>query len=175
MKSIQLLGMKHSGKSTLGRLLAQKTSRIFYDLDTLLEAQHPGGKLNSREIYRQFGKDYFQEKEALAAVQAGGLLSSGQGVLAWGGGTITNPRAVEALRGAGLRVFLDEDCAVLFERIMRGGLPAFLSPDHPWEDFQKLYGERTEKMRAECDLVLDLRGCGIDAALTKILSIDTGE
>lgn len=175
MKSIQLLGMKHTGKSTLGRLLAQKTSRTFYDLDTLLEQEHdPGRPLTSREIYKSLGKEAFQRYEAQAAQKAKSLLDSGTGVLAWGGGTITNPQAVEILGSVGYKVFLDENCEVIYQRIMKGGLPAFLSADHPWEDFQRLYQERTEKMRAVCDLIIDLRGCEVDAALEKVIKLTRG-
>ncbi|MEI8093379.1 MAG: shikimate kinase [Spirochaetales bacterium] len=175
MAVLQLLGMKHSGKSTLGSLAARKLGWTFLDLDTLLEAEHPGAhRKTSREIYRELGQATFQHYEAQAATRVALRLASESVVLAWGGGTATNPTAVEALGRQGVLVLLDEKAEVLYERILRGGLPAFLSKDHPWEDFLRLYDERMALMSALTPHRLILGGAGIDRALTQLLEILQG-
>ena len=172
MTSVQLLGMKHTGKSTLGRLLAQNKGLDFDELDLLLEAEQGlQPLLNSREIFRSLGRARFQELEALAAKKVAQRMSKTLLVLAWGGGTIDNPVAVEALRGQGLLVHLVETPKVLFDRILRGGLPAFLSADRPWEDFQKLYERRTNAMSAICDVEFSLEGRPIDQAFQDLLNV----
>lgn len=167
MTTVQLLGMKHSGKSTVGRLWAQRRGWDFYDLDTLLEAKAGGGR-TSRQIYLEEGKAGFQRYEAEAAQFIAGRLAQGRAVLAWGGGTITNPEAVGALRSCGLLVMLSDRPEVLYERILRGGRPAFLSADHPWEDFQALYRERTALMTALTPWTIDLAGGSPDQACDKL-------
>ena len=157
MTTLQLLGMKHSGKSSVGRLWALRKGWDFFDLDTLLEAQ-AGGNRTSRQIYLDEGRDGFQRHEAEAAEFIAGRLQKEKAVLAWGGGTITNPRAVEALKDLGVLVVLADTAEVLFGRILRGGRPAFLSADRPWEDFQVLYRERTALMEALSPWRLDLSG-----------------
>ncbi|NNM67524.1 MAG: shikimate kinase [Spirochaetales bacterium] len=164
--------MKHTGKSTLGRLLAQKREMDFADLDLLLEAeQGPPPLLNSREIFRSLGRIRFQELEALAAKKVAQRMKHSLLVLAWGGGTIDNPEAVEALRDQGVLVHLVEAPKVLFDRILRGGLPAFLSADRPWEDFQKLYERRTAALSAICDVEFSLEGRPIDQAFQDLLNV----
>lgn len=167
METLQLLGMKHTGKSTLGRQWAQRRGWDFYDLDTLLEAQ-AGGQRTSRQIYLDEGKEGFQHWEARAAEAIAGRLAQGRAVLAWGGGTITNPRAVEALRPWGNLVVLVEDAAVLYQRILRGGRPAFLSADRPWDDFQDLYRERMALLGALTPWSLVLAGASPEEAGTRL-------
>lgn len=167
MMSLQLLGMKHSGKSSVGRLWASRRGWDFYDLDTLLEARASGGR-TSRQIYLDEGKDGFQRYEAEAAKFIAGRLAKGRAVLAWGGGTVTNLRAVEALRHQGTLVVLEDRAEVLYERILRGGRPAFLSAERPWEDFQQLYGERTALMEALTPWKLGLAGATPDVACDRL-------
>lgn len=167
MNSLQLLGLKHTGKSSIGRLWAARSGWDFYDLDTLLEAEAGGGR-TSRQIYQAEGREGFQRYEAQAARTIAGRLAEGGAVLAWGGGTITNPEAVEALRSQGVLVVLTERAEVLYERIQRGGRPAFLSADRPWEDFQELYRQRSELLRALTPFSLDLGGASLDEACDRL-------
>lgn len=164
---LQLLGMKHSGKSTLGRLWATKKGWEYYDLDTLLE-NCAGGHRTSRQIYLDEGREGFQAHEAEAARRIAPRLAQGRAVLAWGGGTITNEAAVEVLQGCGTLVVLKDRAEILYERIMRGGRPAFLSADRPWEDFQDLYATRSALFAAVTPWVLELQGASVESALDRL-------
>ncbi len=170
LTTLQLLGMKHTGKSSVGRLWAQRRGWDFYDLDHVLESQFGGGR-TSREIFLEEGREGFQHRETLAANQLAGRLARGRAVLAWGGGTVTNPEAVDILRFLGTMVVLKDQCEVLYERILRSGLPAFLSPDHPWEDFQKVYQERSLLLEAVTPHALDLTGTGLDEAVERLQTL----
>jgi shikimate kinase len=167
VEALQLLGLKHSGKSTVGRLWAARHGWEFLDLDTLLEAESGDGR-TSRQIYREEGKAGFQRLEAAAAGVAADRLTRGRAVLAWGGGTVTNPTAVEALAGLGTLVVLSDRVEVLYERILRGGRPAFLSAESPWEDFQRIYRERTVLLTALTPHLLTLGGCTADQACDRL-------
>jgi len=170
MKSLQLLGLKHSGKSSVGRLWAARRGWDFYDLDALLEAQAGGGR-TSRQIYLDEGKDGFQRLEAEAARHIAGRLDQGRAVLAWGGGTVTNPAAVEALQFRGVLVVLTDRATVLYERILRSGRPAFLSADRPWEDFQILYRERSALLEALTPWRIDLAGASAEEACDRLAQL----
>lgn len=166
-ETIQLLGLKHSGKSSVGRLWAQRQGWEFLDLDVVLEAQ-AGGNRTSRQIYLDEGKAGFQRWEAEAAQAVVDRLSRGRVILAWGGGTVTNPAAVEALKGHGTLVILSDRAEVLYERIMRGGRPAFLSAEKPWDDFQILYKERTDLLQALTPHRLELAGASPDETCRRL-------
>ncbi len=167
MICLQLLGLKHTGKSTVGKLWASRHGWDFYDLDTLLETAAGGGR-SSRQIYLDEGKDGFQRHETAAARSIAVRLARGGAVLAWGGGTVTNPLAVEALRSCGVLVVLTEHFEVLYERILRGGRPAFLSAEHPRDDFEALYRERSALLEALTPWRLDLAGASVDEACERL-------
>lgn len=99
---IFLTGLPGSGKSTLGKKLAQHLDLSFYDLDVLAEEQE-GRKI--REIFSESGEDYFRRLERTCLEK---VLSYPAGmVLATGGGTVCFFDNLQRMKAAGLVVFLD--------------------------------------------------------------------
>ncbi len=157
---IILIGMKHCGKTTIGRLLAHRRGAGFHDLDAIMLKRTGDPALSSaRDLYVTRGEAAFRTLEAEASADLARMLrSEPDAVAALGGGTAANVPAMSALRGAGCFVFIEESPEVLFERIRRGGLPPFLSPEDPYGHFLRLFAERTKSYREHADLVLPLRG-----------------
>ena len=60
MDSIIIVGMKHSGKSSLGNGLATNLSIPFFDTDTIIEEQH---KISVRQLFVQQGETAFKNAE----------------------------------------------------------------------------------------------------------------
>ena len=84
-ENIVLIGMPGCGKTTIGKILAQRLMRRFVDVDELVAQQV--GKLKAR-IYREEGEAFFREKET----QAIRALSLDTGlVISTGGGSCLRP------------------------------------------------------------------------------------
>ncbi|NQX82075.1 MAG: shikimate kinase [Flavobacteriaceae bacterium] len=82
MDKIILLGYMCSGKSTIGKMVAQKLNLIFIDLDQYIEEHE---KLSVSDIFAQKGEIYFRTVENKYLKQ---LISNDQSfVLSLGGGT----------------------------------------------------------------------------------------
>jgi shikimate kinase len=113
-----LVGPPGSGKSTVGRTIAERLGVPFKDLDDDLRDAHG---LEAGELVVELGRERFQELEVQ---QLRTLLDTFDGVLALGGGTPTAPGAAELLTGRTV-VFLDVDLDNLLKR--EGLLPL-----HPW-------------------------------------------
>ena len=118
--SLVLMGLRGSGKSTLGRLVAQRTGLAFVDLDLVTTALLGEGTL--AELWAQHGEAAFREAEAraLRVLVLAGLSSRGVGAL--GGGTPTAPGAAGVLEqavedGRIELVYLRGDPALLRERL----------------------------------------------------------
>lgn len=79
---IILLGYMGSGKSTLGKALAQRKNLQFIDLDTYIEEKE---NTSIKEIFDTKGEIYFRKKESFYLNEL--LLSRRDFVLALGGGT----------------------------------------------------------------------------------------
>ena len=168
--TILLLGMKHSGKSTLGKRLASYLGFEFVDLDELIEQIYdPSGGTTCREIFKAQGGEFFAGLEAQAARKLAELALVRSMVAALGGGTIENADAMNVLQDAGIRVYLKDSFDRLYERVMRNGLPAFLSSDNPRGDFLRLFERRTALYENQAEVIVDITGLGIEEAYTLLL------
>lgn len=107
MLNIVLVGMPGCGKSTAGKLLAQKLDREFIDTDSLIEQSE---SKPIPEIFKDSGEDYFRDCETTAVKAAGKL--SGK-VIATGGGAILRDENKLALRQNAVVVFLQKDIQAL--------------------------------------------------------------
>jgi phosphatidylglycerol:prolipoprotein diacylglycerol transferase len=158
---VVLLGPKHSGKTSAGKILADLLAVPFYDLDTLIEEKT--GE-SPRTLYRK-GEAVFHlaEYEALngflEAGKDGGKNRSGfPSVLATGGGIIDNRKAAALLSGKYLKVCLEVNAETAWKRIAAGPLPAFLPPENPESAHRVLHERRAKAYRAFADLTTPVEG-----------------
>ena len=100
-----LVGFMGAGKTTVGRIIAERLGQPFVDSDVLIE-QRLGRSI--RDIFNTEGEDYFRELEHATVAD---LVRGPEAVIALGGGAVTNPRTRAVLRNARvvyLRVSYDE-------------------------------------------------------------------
>lgn len=109
--SVVLIGPPGAGKTTIGRRLARVLNQEFVDSDAVIE--HRVGKSCS-EIFAEFGEEYFRELEAEVIAEA----LRQPGILALGGGAVTNP-GTRALLEEQTVVFVDVSDDVGIERTTR--------------------------------------------------------
>ena len=107
MKNVVLIGMPGCGKSTIGRLLAEKLGRKFVDADA--EIIQMAGK-PIPEIFAQDGEEVFRKWETTVLEHFG--KESGL-VIATGGGCVTRERNYPALHQNGNTVWLERDLSLL--------------------------------------------------------------
>jgi shikimate kinase len=173
-----LLGMKHSGKSSVAPLLAKQLGGEWLDLDDEIEmiyressrareisrAKDHRGSIPFREIYKKEGEKRFRDLEALALkrVLQGVSKKTHQAetgkqvrlVIATGGGLGDNPEALKAGEKADYRIYIDTPSEVLYQRVLRGGLPAYLPKEKPYETFQAIHQRRHEAYREIANLAV---------------------
>ena len=167
---IILMGVKHCGKSTLGKLLAKSWNWDFYDIDNLIEENFsPDRKRSVRSIYKDKGKDVFEALELISACKlSDNIKDEKHSVIALGGRTIENHSAMECIKDLCFMVYIEEEMDTLYERILRNGLPPFLSKENPYSDFKEIYNNRTKKYRMEADLTVNVSGLNIENSFEKI-------
>ena len=178
MNSIILLGIKHCGKSTQGKLLAKHFDCPFFDTDDEITAST--GK-SPREIYTELGKEAFFEAEQKSCEKLAEkiLARTDQdkndavvSVIATGGGICNNQAALESLHKIGKFVFLNADEKTAADRIIREikydgvgvmkNLPAYIAKENPKnvsevrDIFHSFYEERQRIYKNLCDIEVKL-------------------
>ncbi|RRR71648.1 MAG: shikimate kinase [Candidatus Viridilinea halotolerans] len=157
-KSLILIGMKSSGKTTIGRELAQRLGVAFIDVDHRLEAhylQTTGKRRTFRQILAHHGGDYFRTLEQTVLRTLAEELQAHTGVFSTGGGTVLDPENRAILAAMGRVIFLDVAAEILLPRIIAGGIPAFFPyPDDPARSLRELLAARRPIYCAMADLVI---------------------
>lgn len=116
-KNIVLIGMMGSGKTTVGRLLAQRFDRPLADTDALIE-ERQGRSIS--DIFATDGEAHFRALELELCRELGGH----QGlVIACGGGLPLQDEAIAALKSSGLVFWLDRDPGETYDGLDVSGRP----------------------------------------------------
>ena len=156
-RSIVLAGIKHCGKSTLGALLARRYHAELVDTDRVLEEcfrAENGRALTTREIFLELGAEEFRRFEAAVI----GKLAKEQAaprIVALGGGVPANAFVnPEELRSLGFQVYLAIRPELAYARVVRRGLPPFLTgAADPFAEFCRINREREPYYLKFADLV----------------------
>lgn len=158
MKSIVLIGMPGSGKSSIGTFLAEKTDREFLDTD---EEAEKIVSLSPAEIIKTQGEKSFRkiENEAVKSI----CKLSGK-VIATGGGVVTNNDNFDAIRQNSTVFFINRDISVL----PTDNRP--LSQKNPLDDMFKI---RLPLYRKFCDFEIDGNGTIEEVAQRILERIDS--
>jgi shikimate kinase len=112
--NILLIGYRGSGKTTVGRLLAERLDYLFVDTDDAVVERFGG--ISIKDIFAQHGEPAFREAECDVIDD---LLSETRQVIATGGGLPMQPRAQAAIEASdnALCIYLRADAEVLHQRI----------------------------------------------------------
>lgn len=160
LRNIVLLGFMGTGKSTVGRSLAQSLAWDFIDMDLEIEKVTD---LSVSEIFRQHGETRFRSEERIMADRLG---RREQTVVATGGGTVLDPLNWEALAGNGIMIWLQASLDVILERIGHKNDRPLLKG--PREKIEKLWSERQE-CYARADFTVDTSQKNIDEVAAEIM------
>lgn len=98
--NIVLIGMPGCGKTTIGKIIAEKLNRKFIDIDEYIERTN---NATIPEIFKN-GEEYFRKLESKAVEE---LSRETNAVLATGGGVIKKQENIEKLAENGLIIFVD--------------------------------------------------------------------
>ena len=129
-----LIGMMGSGKSSVGKLLANKLQFSNIDIDKEIEKDE---KLSIKEIFEKKGENYFREIESKYL-----LRERNSAVVSCGGGIILNKKNREFLRTNGHTIYLKSSIPTLEKRLLNENGRPLLSNDNLKETLINVYSKR---------------------------------
>lgn len=147
-----LVGMMGVGKSTAGRLLAETLGWPYVDTDE--EIPRRAGR-TFEEIWEQDGETAFRRLEAEAVAEVSGR--PGPVVVALGGGAVLDESNRQAIKRAGLVVWLRADPGTLFGRLgQQAGAARPLLRQGPQDALKRISDARAPIYESVADLVFDV-------------------
>lgn len=148
-KNIYLVGLMGAGKTTIGKQLARRLGRRFYDSDHEIVAR-TGVPIPT--IFEIEGEAGFRRREAQTIAE---LTAESGIVMATGGGVVINPENRQRLRETGWTVYLNVPPALLYERTRHDKNRPLLQVANPLAKLEELHTQRDPLYRDVANIVIE--------------------
>lgn len=147
--NVFLVGPMGSGKSTIGRQVAELLQKQFRDCDHEIEA-HTGAAISL--IFEIEGEEGFRRRETNMLEE---LTKETGVVLATGGGAVLSEQNRELLRSRGIVVYLHAPIDILLHRTQRDRNRPLLQNTDRRIKFEEIMAVREPLYRATADVVIN--------------------
>ncbi len=161
-KPVVLVGLMGSGKTKLGRKLADLLELEFYDTDRLIEEK--AGR-TVQEIFQHDGEAKFRVVEKKTMLE---IIDKGICVIASGGGAVTNEGVIEALKQKAVTVWLKAEACELAKRLIHAHDRPLLKKGNPAEVLQELADKRAP-LYAQADITVETGGLTPEQAMDGLI------
>ena len=158
--NLVLIGMPGSGKSTVGIILAKRTSHDFCDTDVVIQS------VEHRSLQAIMDKEgYMKLREIEARVLQ--TLNLENHIISTGGSAVYSDAAMQHLRKNGTTIYLDVSVATLRSRITDYETRGIAK--RPDQSFDDLFEERTRLYKKYADFVIKGDGMTQDAVCNHVI------
>jgi shikimate kinase len=153
--NLVLVGFMASGKTSVGRRVARRLGYRFIDTDHFIESEL---HCTIAELFVSKGEAHFRELESRLARRLSALTNT---VIATGGGMPVQPGNFEALRKAGVVVFLNAAVEEIVQRLERDTRRPKVQGGDLREKVLKLHAERLP-VYSQADVIVDTKGKAVN-------------
>jgi shikimate kinase len=147
--NISLIGFMGSGKTTTGKILADRLNFLFIDLDNIIELSL---NMPVSEIFEKHGEEYFRNTETNSIKK---IYVNKNCVFACGGGVVVRWENIEIIKKNSTVIFLYVSPAIAFERLQNKNNRPLLKAPNRLNVITELMEKRDFLYRNASDLIFD--------------------
>jgi len=163
-KNLVLIGMMAAGKTTLGKIVAQRYNMEFVDTDSIIENKN---SMSINEIFEKKGEPFFRAEEEKEVIE---ILKKKGCVIAVGGGAFINKNIREHILKSSISIWLDVDIKVLNDRVQFNNRRPLLNKDNNENKINEMYNER-KKFYSMANYKINCRNLKKEVITEKIIEI----
>ena len=145
--NISLCGMMGSGKSAIGKILANKLDYNFIDVDKMIEID--AGK-TIKKIFEEDGEKHFRDLEEKITTK---ILEHKQTIVSLGGGAIINQKIRNSIKKNSYNIYLNVDIDILMKRLQNSKNRPLIYKKNLKKELINLMNKR-EKFYQKADLII---------------------
>ena len=164
MSNIVLVGFMGTGKTSVGRRLAEKLKLSYIDTDDVIEQD---SEMIISDIFRQHGESYFRQLESDAIRKVSDLDNH---VISTGGGVVIREDNLEMLKRNGMVFSLSATPEEIWKRVGHETHRPLLQAPRPLDKIQEMLAARAA-FYARADWTIDTTGLSIEEVTDKIVEI----
>ncbi len=162
--NIVLIGMRGSGKTTVGKMLSQHLKKEFIAMDKLV-AEKAGMEITL--IVKKHGWEYFRDLEAKVTKE---VSQKENIIIATGGGVVVRPENVQALKKHGKIFWLTVGVDTLLKRIGNDANRPSLTGKSPKEDMEETQKQRQKLYEQAADVIVDTENVAPKEVMEEIIT-----
>ena len=145
--NITLCGMMGSGKSSIGKILANKLNYNFIDVDKMIEIEE---KKTIKNIFEEDGEEYFRDLEEKITIN---ILKHKETIVSLGGGAIINKKIRDSIKKNSYNIYLKVDVDILTKRLQNSKTRPLIYKKNLKKELIDLISIR-EKFYQKADLII---------------------
>ena len=165
-KSILIMGMPLTGKTTIGKILAKRLKISFYDLDKLIEQKHGDSVYN---LINKKGEDEFRN------IESGYLKNfstTDSHVLSLGGGTV-NSMNIDVICSYSIRIWLKSNLQTLIRRLTKDEIKyrPLIDSTNLMESLNNIYISRKENYNKCSNHAISINNKSTDMIISELTNV----
>ncbi len=147
--NISLIGFMGSGKTSTGKILADKLNFLFIDLDNIIELSL---NMPISEIFEKHGEEYFRKTETISIKK---IYINKNCVFACGGGVVVRHENMEIIKKNSTIIFLHVSPEIACQRLKNENNRPLLKVPNRLNSITELMEKRDHLYRNACDFIVD--------------------
>ncbi|MFO7929526.1 MAG: shikimate kinase [Candidatus Humimicrobiaceae bacterium] len=148
-KNLSLIGFMGSGKSTVGKLLAERLDFLFIDTDRIIEIKE---KKPISEIFKEKGEKYFRDVESEVIRK---IYRNKNCIFACGGGAILTEENFKVIKKSSKIIYLKVSPSEILKRVGNSKDRPLLQSKDKMKRVKALLGKRKGLYEKCADIIVD--------------------